>query len=100
VLIRPATPADEPGIRALCRESLSLDPDAAELTGILRASHDRQVALVSEESGRLRGSPAARYGVSPQGPAGTCTCSRSRRRPAALVSAREKQQGEREDDRG
>ena len=55
MLIRPAAPADEADVRALCQESLSLDPDAAELTGILRASHDRQVALVGEESGKVTG---------------------------------------------
>ena len=55
MLIRPATPADEADIAALCQESLALDPDAAELTGILRASPDRQVALVSEEAGKVTG---------------------------------------------
>jgi mycothiol synthase len=55
VLIRPATPADAAGIRALCSASLSLDPDAAELTGILRASPGPRVALVSEAAGELTG---------------------------------------------
>jgi len=55
VLIRPATRADAADIRGLCEESLSLDPDAAELPGVLRASHGPRLALVSERAGRVTG---------------------------------------------
>jgi ribosomal protein S18 acetylase RimI-like enzyme len=55
VLIRPATLADAAGIRVLCEESLPLDPDAAELAGILRASPGAPVALVAETAGRVTG---------------------------------------------
>jgi mycothiol synthase len=55
VLIRPATVADRASIRAVCVESLSLDPDAAELTGILRATPGPQLALVSETAGKVTG---------------------------------------------
>jgi mycothiol synthase len=55
VSIRPATLADAAEIRALCVESLPLDPDAADLTRILRVSRDPQVALVSEAAGKVTG---------------------------------------------
>jgi mycothiol synthase len=55
VLIRPATRADAAGIRVLCEESLPLDPDAAELAAILRASPGAPVALVAETAGRVTG---------------------------------------------
>jgi mycothiol synthase len=69
VLIRPATLADAVGIRALCAESLSLDPDATELTGILQASQGPQLALVSESAGKVTG----------------IACGAVRRRPGAGV---------------
>jgi GNAT superfamily N-acetyltransferase len=55
VLVRPAPPGDAAGIRALCSASLSLDPDAADLAGILQASPGPQLALVSETAGDLTG---------------------------------------------
>jgi mycothiol synthase len=55
VLIRPVTRADAAGIRELCADSLPLDPDAAELTGILRAAQAEPVALVAESAGQVTG---------------------------------------------
>jgi GNAT superfamily N-acetyltransferase len=55
VRIRPAVPADAAGLRALCAESLPLDPDAAELPGILRTAPGPALTLVSESAGQLTG---------------------------------------------
>ena len=55
MVIRPAVLADAAGIRVLCEESLSLDPDAADLPRVLRASPGAQVALVSEAAGTVTG---------------------------------------------
>lgn len=55
MLVRPAIPAEAADIRALAVAALPLDPDAAELTDILRAAPGPRVALVSEAAGKLTG---------------------------------------------
>jgi mycothiol synthase len=56
VKIRPAGPADHPGIRAVCEASLPLEPDAAELPGVLLGDRARtRVALVAESGGAVAG---------------------------------------------
>jgi mycothiol synthase len=52
VRIRPAEPGDIPAIQELCRASLRLDPDAAELPGLLLGAPDaaQRVTLVAESA--------------------------------------------------
>jgi predicted N-acetyltransferase YhbS len=55
--IRPAAPGDIPAIRELCEASLPLDPDAADLPGLLLGGPDAgdRVTLVAESAGTITG---------------------------------------------
>jgi mycothiol synthase len=57
VRIRPAEPPDHPGLRAVCEASLPLEPDAADLPGVLLdgTGTRTRVALVAESAGAVVG---------------------------------------------
>lgn len=55
--IRPAGPSDHPSIRAVCEASLPLEPDAADLPGLLLADTGAgtRLTLVAESAGTVVG---------------------------------------------
>jgi mycothiol synthase len=57
VRIRPAEPADHPGLRVVCAASLPLEPDAADLPGVLLddTGSRTRVTLVAESAGAIAG---------------------------------------------
>lgn len=98
MIIRPATEGDAAGIRAVSAASLPLEPDAADLAGVVAQAPGARVALVAEDAGQVTGIVHGGTGIRDATPrrgyvdllAVTPAC-RGRATGSALLSAAEDQ---------